>query len=285
MSFELTENFYGKSSVRVTKVTRLPGRHELHEYEVDIRLSGGFEACYAAGDNTMVLPTDTMKNTVYALAAQHEIASPEAFAVVLCDHFLKHELVPNCQTIWAYVKAGRWQRLDTPAGNHPHAFVSGGAEKRTCCGTQTRGAAMTLEAGLNDLVVLKTTDSAFRDFIRDQYTTLPDSDDRIFATTINADWRYADSAGDFNATYERVRAALIDTFAGHKSLSVQQTLQAMGEAVLTACPSITEISIRLPNQHRIPVNLQPLGLQNKNEIFVTTSEPYGNIGGTISRKR
>ncbi|HUJ73968.1 MAG TPA: hypothetical protein VL359_03880 [bacterium] len=49
-------------------------------------------------------------------------------------------------------------------------------------------------------------------------------------------------------------------------------------------PEVSEVSIRMPNRHRLPVNLQPFGLDNPNEIFVATSEPYGLIHGTIARE-
>lgn len=284
MSAHLSDNAYGKSNVRLTKVTRLPGRHELREFSVDIRLRGGFEQCYLTGDNTMVLPTDTMKNTVYALAAQNEVDGPEAFALLLSRHFLEHPQVPHCTSAEIVVRQDRWDRIvdRTTGSEHPWAFVSGGAEKRTSRVARERGA-VSLVGGIVDLLVLKTTDSGFVDFIRDAYTTLPDTADRIFATSIKADWTYLPGEHDYNACHASIRAAMLQCFAGHKSLAVQQTLLAMGRAAIDACESIEQVEIWLPNQHRIPINLQPMGLQNCNEIFVTTSEPFGLIGGTVRR--
>jgi urate oxidase len=80
-----------------------------------------------------------------------------------------------------------------------------------------------------------------------------------------------------------IRAALLNVFATHDSLAVQQTLYAMGEAAIDACAEISEIELTMPNQHRLLVSLQPFGLENPNEIFVPTNEPFGLICGTISR--
>lgn len=281
----LSDNAYGKSQVRLTKVQRQPdGRHDLFEFAVDIQLRGGFDACYTAGDNTAVLPTDTMRNTVYALAARHEIQSPEQFALLLAEYFLSHPSLGHATSVRIDVRADRWKRIrDARGAEHPWAFVNGGTEKRICTIVRDRAAGDSVAAGVDELLLLKTTDSAFVDFIRDQYTTLPDTHDRIFATAVRATWRFAPGRHDWNQCFTGVREALIASFATHKSLAVQQTLYAMGEAALAACQAIDEIEIWMPNQHRIPFNLLPLGLENRNEVFVTTSEPFGMIGGTIRR--
>lgn len=283
MSTILSDNAYGKSQVRLTKVTRLADRHELKEISADILLRGKFDQCYLAGDNSAVLPTDTMKNTVYALAAQHPIDSVESFALFMSEHFLNHKQLPHCDSAAINLHESRWSRIDSAAGPHPWAFVSAGNERRCCKVTRTRGG-VRVEGAIDGLVVLKTTDSGFTGFLRDQYTTLPAVADRIFATSITAKWAYATADEDWNAAYHAIRGAIIDTFAAHKSLAVQQTLYAMGEAALAAYPGISQIELQLPNQHRNPVNLEPLGLKNENAIFVTTSEPFGLICGTVTRK-
>lgn len=282
MNCQLVDNAYGKSHVRLTKVTRLADRHELKEITADIQLRGAFDACYLAGDNTMVLPTDTMKNTVYALAARHPLDSIESFALFMTDHFLNHPQVKHCESARVTLRESRWNRIDTAGKPHPWAFESAGNEQR-CCTVHREREKVTILGGIENLLVLKTTDSAFVDFIRDEYTTLPDTADRIFATSVKATWAYIDETQNWNAAYEAIRDAIVQTFAGHKSLAVQQTLYAMGEAALAACGAISEIEFQLPNQHRIPMNLQPLGIANTNEIFVTTSEPFGLICGTVRR--
>jgi urate oxidase len=286
MTAHLSDNAYGKSRVRVTKVQREPaGRHELFEFDIDIQLRGAFDPCYLSGDNTGVLPTDTMKNTVYAMAAQHRIESAEQFALLLSGHFSVHPQLPHLSDVRIDLRQARWKRVRDQNGNeHPWSFVNGGTERRTCRVERGRsGSSAAVWGGIEDLLLLKTSDSAFVNFVRDAYTTLPDASDRIFATTVRATWKYAPGDQDWNGANAAIRAALIDTFAGHKSLAVQQTLFAMGEAALAACAGIEEIEIWMPNQHRIPLDLRPLGLENRNEVFITTSEPFGLIGGTIRR--
>ncbi|HRK30782.1 MAG TPA: urate oxidase [Tepidisphaeraceae bacterium] len=282
MNVQLSENAYGKSQVRLTKVTRLPDRHELKEISADILLAGQFDACYLTGDNSGVLPTDTIKNTVYALASSHPLESVEAFALHLCDHFMNHKQIPHCTSATVTLRESRWQRIESNGKPHAWAFSSGGDEKRICIVTRSRNA-IEVRGGIEDLVVLKTTDSGFVDFIRDPFTTLVDTTDRIFATTIRATWKYAGHHQEWSQVYDRIRTAILETFSSHKSLAVQQTLYAMGEAALSATASISEIELQLPNQHRIAFNLEPLGLKNANEVFVPTTEPFGMITGTVRR--
>jgi urate oxidase len=186
-----------------------------------------------------------------------------------------------------YVRAGiwqaRWKRINVRGKPHPHAFINAGNERRVCTVTQERGHQIGVGVALHDLLVLKTTDSAFSDFVRDEYTTLQDTDDRIFATQINAWWAYGARRPDFNMAFDQVRSALIETFATHKSDAVQQTLYAMGQAALRRCKAVTDIRISLPNKHRLLVNLKPFGVENRNEVFVWTDEPFGSIQGYLKR--
>jgi len=274
----LVHKAYGKSRVRLTKVQRHADRHDLFEWVIDVQLTGDFAAAYAAGDNRQVIATDTMKNAVYALAADHELSSPEAFALVLGRHFLTY---PQVATARIAITVDGWRRIEVGGRPHPHAFVGHGPERRTCTATaDRRGERVT--AGFTDLLVLKTTDSAWRNFHRDPYRTLPDADDRIMATSVTADWTYAGPT-DWDAAYAAVLGALLETFAGHKSLGVQHTLYAMGDAALAACSVAEEITLTMPNRHRILVNLSPFGRENANVVFVATDEPFGLISGTVRR--
>ncbi len=287
MQPHLAAQSYGKSRVRLTKVTRHPDRHDLAEISVDIVLKGEFEASYVDGDNRLVVATDTMKNTVYALAAGHPLETIEEFAATVASHFIARN--PHVTAATVRIVEENWHRLAGRAGGpHPHAFVTGGVGRRTCRVRHTRDH-MLVEAGITGLAVVKTTDSSFKNFLRDELTTLPDADDRIFGTSIEACWCYgADGiagwqAADYNAAHATVQHALLDTFAHHESLAVQQTLYDMAASALVACPAIEEIEIEMPNQHRIPMDLSAFGLPNRNEVFVTTSEPYGLIRATLRR--
>lgn len=281
MSVQLVHNAYGKSLVRLTKVTRQGDRHDLNEVTVAIQLEGDFTAAYTEGDNRLVVATDTMKNTVYALARQHPLTDVESFGHTLARHFLDHNAHVTAATVDLVEHA--WQRLTVQGRGHPHAFAGGGAEKRTCVVRATRQGVQ-FEAGIDGLLLLKTTDSAFRDFQRDRFTTLPDTDDRIFATMLQAAWTYQTTAADWNRCHAVTRQALLETFAQHQSLGVQQTLYAMGAAALAACAEIDEVRLTMPNKHRLLVNLEPFGLDNPNAIFVATDEPHGLISGTLRRQ-
>ncbi|HJZ70636.1 MAG TPA: urate oxidase [Vicinamibacterales bacterium] len=274
-------NRYGKSRVRLVKVRRPAAGHEPHEVvdlTIDVQLEGAFDAVYVEGDNTACHATDTMKNTVYAFARRDPIAHVEAFALRLADHFIAK---PAVRCVRVSAAEHRWDRLTVGGRPHPHAFVQPGGEQWTAMVTRVPEGSDVV-AGIANLIVLKTTDSAFAGFPRDEYTTLPETGDRILATSVTASWRYRDPSVDFSQR-ARIRTALVEMFAAHDSQSVQHTLYAMGEAALAACREIDEITLSLPNRHHLLVDLTPFGLDNPNEVFVATDQPFGLIEATIRR--
>ncbi|HEX9928959.1 MAG TPA: urate oxidase [Pyrinomonadaceae bacterium] len=279
MSIQIVDNNYGKARVRLMKVARHGERHELQNLTVKIAFEGDFTEVHKTGDNSLVLPTDTMKNTVYTLSQQtQEIEEIEVFAMRLADYFLTNN--PQVTRTIIEIAEHGWSRIFVGGEPHEHSFIKGGDEKRTAIISATRDG-VTVESGVEDLIVLKTTRSGFVGYIKDQYTTLPETTDRIFATSIKAVWRYANAAtGD---AWRDVRQTILETFAEHDSLSVQHTLYAMGEAVLGKFPNIVEIAFSLPNIHCLPVDFTRFGLENDNRIFVPTDEPHGLIEARLSR--
>ncbi|MEM7576768.1 MAG: factor-independent urate hydroxylase [Planctomycetota bacterium] len=281
LSAKLSANSYGKSRVRLTKVIRQGDRHEVLEMSVDITLEGDFEASYTQGDNRSVVATDSMKNTVYVLARETEFDCIDAFAAVLANHFVK----TYAQVSAAEIKIGQtmFDRVPQGADVHDHAFVGGRQDQRTCRVRAESGGALRIFGGVAGLVVLKSAGSEFVDFVTDRFRTLPDTTERIFATTIDAEWSVADLEAHATETYDLARSALVSCFADHHSLAVQQTLLEMGKAALGAAPAIERIDLSMPNQHRVPFNLEPFGLDNPAMIFVPTDEPAGQIRGTVER--
>ena len=282
MAIHLKHNNYGKSSVRLTKIERSKSRHELIELTVNTMLEGEFEDTHLSGDNAKVLPTDTQKNTVYAIARNHPIDSIESFAQALAKHF-----VENCGShihkASVDIRQQEWARMNLNGHPEDTAFQSTGGEQATTSVVYSAGK-LCVRSGLTGLMVLKTTNSAFTGYQRDQYTTLKETGDRILATSITADWLYSSPATtDFNASRALIRTALLKTFAEHNSLSVQQTLYDMGHAALEACSAISEIHLALPNSHRLLVDLQPFGMDNPNVVFLPINEPYGLIEATLAR--
>lgn len=262
------------------KVSRHGDRHDLIDFQIAIRFEGDYAASFVDGDNSAVLPTDTMKNTVYALAAQAPVAGPETFALQLAGHFLSRN--PRLQRVRIDVREHPWARIPVGHRDHGQAFVRRGAETRTATVQQDRASAAA-GAGIRDLLILKSSRSAFTGFLRDEYTTLPDATDRLLATSLTATWRYADTSVEFGQAWRAVRATLLETFAEHDSRSVQHTLHAMGEAVLASVAEVSSVRLVMPNRHHLPVDLARLGLENRNEVFVPTDEPYGLIEATLVR--
>ena len=281
----LAGNNYGKSRVRVVQVTRAAERHELKELTVNIQLRGDFEEAHTQGDNSKILPTDTMKNTVYALARLYKVEDLEEFGMRLAEHFMEHN--PQVSETRIELLEHPWTRMTVRGRPHNHSFLSGGNERRTAVVTATRQATTlqttTVEAGIQDLLVLKTTGSAFEGFLKDPLTTLKETSDRIFSTLVTARWTYRGAEVPYGLCYTGIRQLLLDTFADHQSKSVQQTLYAMGEQVLTLHEQVSEISLSLPNKHCLLVNLEPFGMDNPNAVFVPTDEPHGLIEATLKR--
>jgi urate oxidase len=276
----LAQSAYGKSRVRLVQVSRRPDRHDVRDVTVGIRFEGNYDASYVAGDNRDVLPTDTMKNTVYAIAAREPVREPETFALALGRHFLAGS--PNLTRVRIDVTEHGWGRIARGDRQQADAFVRIGPETRTAA-IQAHRKRTIVGAGVADLVILKSAHSAFAGFPRDAYTTLPETDDRIFATSLTASWRYASADLDFGPSWRAVRQLLLDVFAEHRSASVQHTLYAMGQAVLDSVEDVSAIRLVMPNKHHLPVDLRPFGLENRNEIFVPTDEPHGLIEATLVR--
>ena len=277
----LVQNNYGKCRVRLMKVARRGDWHELQNINVKIAFEGDFDEIHTVGDNSKCLPTDTMKNTVYALAAQNdEIEEIECFGLRLAKHFLDEN--EQVDRVSIDIIEHKYTRMPIDGAPHPHSFTKSGGEKRTTAIRMTREES-SVESGLEDLVVIKSTKSGFAGFKKDKYTFLPETDDRIFCTSVKANWRYSTPDAATEELWSSVRQTILDTFAGHDSLSVQHTLNAMGEAVLNAHPAVTEIAFSLPNIHCIPVDVARFGEENKNAIFLPTEEPHGLIEGRLRR--
>ena len=281
MSIKIVHDNYGKSRVRLMKVARDGARHELQNLTVNISLEGDFDSIHTAGDNSLCLPTDTMKNTVYALAGQtEEIEQVEAFGRRLAAHFLTNNSQVSRVSIDIFETL--WKRMKFDGRGHPHSFVKGSDEKRTANITASRECVI-VESGVEDLIVLKTTGSGFSGFIKDPFTSLPETTDRIFSTAIKATWRYANAGAATDEVFHAIRRTILQVFADHDSLSVQHTLYAIGEAILDKFLSVDEIAFSLPNIHCLPVDISKFGLENDNRIFVPTDEPHGLIEARLSR--
>jgi urate oxidase len=274
MAIVLGANRYGKAEIRMVRVDRDSPIHQLKDLNVSVALEGDLAESHRSGDNTAVLPTDTMKNTVYAFAEQHGVGEIEAFALRLGRHFVESQ--PSIRQARIGIAEYGWQRLG------PHSFQRSGAETRTCTVTVDADRAWVV-SGLTDLVLLNTTDSEFIGYIKDPYTTLPEATDRILATAVTARWRHAVSDAEWAAAYGDARDALIAAFVGTYSRALQQTLYAMGTAVLERCPDIVEVRLSLPNRHHFVVDLSRFGLDNPNEVFHADDRPYGLIQGTVLR--
>jgi urate oxidase len=280
MGFELGPNRYGKAGIHLATVVRGEDRHEFSEREIEVRLEGDFEGAHTVGDNAAVLPTDTMRSSAYALAFEHPEEALEAFALRYTEYLLHAS--PAASRAEAWMSERPWERVVIDGQPHPHAFTRG-AFRWTTHVVRDRDD-VRLSGGLDELYLLKTTGSAFSGFLKDRYTILPETDDRILATKLDARWRYTRTDLGFAAERDACRDALVRAFAHHdESRSVQHTLWHMGTAVLEAAPNVEDVTLSMPNLHHVAVDLSYCGLNNDGKVFVVTDKPSGRIEGTVRR--
>src|SRR3984893_573421 len=226
----LAENSYGKSRVRLAKVKRHPDRHDFREWTIEILLEGDFKSCFVEGDNSKILPTDTMKNTIFSLARASMAESMEEFAKELIDFLLQRN--PQVSSAEVNVSEKAWDHLESRGKAHPTTFVQSSAETQTATITGARGQKFLVSSGFKDLIIMKTSDSSFQGYIEDSLTTLPPTSDRLLGTAVSANWNVSKTDVSFNSLRMKIRETLLETFAHHQSKSVQHTLYAMGKAAL-----------------------------------------------------
>jgi urate oxidase len=284
MGIVLGPNQYGKAESRVVRVYRDSPRHEIRDLSVSTALRGDFAAAHVDGDQGDVLPTDSQKNTAFAFAKEKGVGAVEDFALTLGAHFV--DQTPKAHSARVEVAEYAWDRIVADGAEHDHAFVRRGQETRTTVVTVEGSGAdrrAWVVSGLRDLVVAKTTGSEFRGFLKDRYTTLPETDDRVLATSLVARWRYAGTDADWDKSYDAIRALLLERFAQVHSKALQQTLYEMGRAVLEQHFEVAEIRFSAPNKHHFLVDLGPFGLDNPGEVFFAADRPYGLIEATVER--
>ena len=277
---KLIQHQYGKARVRVMKVTRKGTQHLVKELDVRVMLQGDFDASFTRADNRLVVATDSMKNTVNVFAKKKLGADTEAFGLVLGEHFLK--TYKHISRVEVSLTEHCWGRINVKGKPHAHSFSEKGAARPFAKIVCTRKASV-VESGIKDLLILKTTASGFENFLRDEFTTLPETNDRILATKLEAVWTYRRKPGSYSRTNKKILDAMLAVFAKNFSPSVQLTLFQMGEAALKTAPAISKVHIAMPNKHCLLINLKPFGLENKNELFTPTDEPHGQIEGTVAR--
>jgi len=283
-TIRLGPNQYGKAENRVVRIYRDTPRHQIRDLNVSTSLRGRFEDAHTTGDQRDVLPTDTQKNTVFAFAKKIGIASIEEFGLALADRYL--EVTPAADGARIEIEEYAWDRIQVDGAGHDHSFVrSGGGVRTTVVNVDGRGADRVAHvvSGLKDLVVLKSTGSEFHGFLKDDYTTLQETSDRILATSLVVRWRYEGTDVDWDKSYDAIRALMLQRFAEIHSLALQQTLYGMGEAVLQQHPEVAEIKFSAPNKHHFLSDLSPFGLDNPGEVFFAADRPYGLIEASVIR--
>ncbi|PGG99616.1 uricase [Helicocarpus griseus UAMH5409] len=304
MASRLAAARYGKDNVRVYKVHRdqETGVHTVVEMTVCVLLEGEIDTSYTQADNSVVVATDTMKNTIYITAKQHPVTPPELFASILGTHFV--QTYSHIHAAHVNIITHRWTRMTINDKPHPHSFLRDGTETRNVSVDVTDdtykssggGAGIKITSAISGLSVLKSTNSQFHSFIRDEYTTLPETWDRILSTDVDASWRWRTfhtlddvraEIPKFDATWSAARDITLDVFATDNSASVQNSMYKMAERILGVEPLLESVEYSLPNKHYFELDLSwHKGIKNTGkdaEVYVPQSGPNGLIKCTVAR--
>ena len=277
---KLHSHRYGKARVRVLKILRSDEKHTIREIDVTALLEGDFAASYTDEDNSKVVPTDTIKNTVNVFAKEHLGEEIERFAATLGEHFLKrYEQVRSAEIT---ILERDWQRMRLQGKPHPHSFI-GGSDAKMWTRVVSARDSQTFQSGVRDLVILKTTGSGWEGYPKCEYTTLPETSDRILASSFDSTWTWSDAPANYRRANETILTVMLGIFASNYSASAQASVFQMGEAALGICPEISRIHLVMPNKHYLVINLAPFDLKNENEVFLPTEEPHGQIEATLTR--
>ena len=276
----LLQKTYGKDHVRVMRVDRNGDRHEVRELTVRAMLTGAFDGAFTHADNATSVSTDTVKNVINVVARENMTLATELFCAAVARRLL--EAYPNVDSATVTGHETKWTRLTVKGSPHPHSFLLDNNGKPFAKVVATRSGTTT-ESGLSAFTFMKSTQSGWENYIKDEYTTIPETHDRMAATAMDASWRWNAPPEDYDATNAKILATLLDIFATTYSCSVQDSLYRMGMAALEAVPEISDISMACPNKHYLLLNLAPFGMDNNNQVFVATDEPHGQIECTVGR--
>ncbi|RZF42172.1 hypothetical protein LSTR_LSTR004321 [Laodelphax striatellus] len=293
-AYDLQQFGYGKNNVKVLYVQRNGPVHSIRECEVDVRLQLTSKEDYLSGDNSRIIATDSQKNTVYILARKYGIKSPEQFALILCQHFIN--VYNHIEKVRAHILDYPWQRLQAGSNPHNHAFIMVPSVTRYCTVTLQRKGVPNVISGLKDLRVIKTTQSAFRGFLKDEYRTLPDAEDRIFSTVVDSSWEYSEiNTVDYDRAWTTVKDCILEKFAGPPkegiySPSVQNTLYLAERLILDKLPEVENIEMSMPNKHYFEVNFSKfpkwlVGEGPNDTVFLPVDKPSGFIHAKLGRAK
>jgi urate oxidase len=286
----LSGNRFGKAEVRLVRIDRSQPRFGVPvDLTITSHLAGDLEAAHLEGNNEGVLTTDAQKNTMYAFARDAPIESAADFGLRLARHFV--ESVGSVSRAQVEILRHPWLRLTVDGAPAAHSFTRAGGPTHVTNVTYEAGRAWVV-AGIQDLVVMNATGSEFKGYLKDPYTTLEETGDRILATEVRALWRYPDfalsdadtSRVDWEKSAQECHRLLLEAFAATYSKSLQQTLHAMGARVLRECSEVAEIRLSMPNKHHYLVDLSRFGRDNPGLVFNAGDRPYGLIEGTVTRE-
>ncbi|ODV63079.1 urate oxidase [Ascoidea rubescens DSM 1968] len=291
----LVDSIYGKDNVKFLKIKRDPSNPKIQdviEVTVKVLLKGAFDVSYTKADNSPIVPTDTVKNTILIKARTEDPFLVENFANILASHFLaKYDHISSVDVDIIQL---RWSKYLVNDKFHDHSFIKDGDEKRICHLFRSRVGDFKLTSGIKDLTLLKSTGSMFYGYNKCDYTTLKPTNDRILSTDVDASWVWSNQItssnisdlsnnGLFDKTYASARKITLDLFATQNSPSVQATMYDMASEILKTSSKIKSVTYTLPNKHYFLMDFSWFNNLKNDEVFYPSPHPNGLINCTVTR--
>lgn len=276
----LSSHSYGASHIPLLRITRRGDRHDLRDLVIGVGVEGDVADAFTRGDNALLLPSDTLRNTAHAIARDETLAEIEHIGMALAGHFMSHQ--PQFTRVRIDLAEQPWARLPVGGRAQGQAFTTSNSERRTAVVT-SNGSRMSVVAGLDDFTIMKTGGAAFEGYLADQFTTVASAPERVLSVTAAASWTYVHDEVPFGVTWHAIRQLLIEAFVEHHSRSAEHTAHAMADMVLASYVDVGDVTVRLRQRSLPLVELEKFGIENGRVLFQPEEAPELTADVTLSR--
>ena len=274
---------HGESRLRMLRVVRRGDRHDARNLTVSCKFEGDFADAFVDGRSSGLLPGEALKSLVHTTAREHAGAEIERFGLVLCDRLLTG--YPRVTRARVEIAEQPWNRLEVGGKAQGQAFLNGTPERRTTAIT-SNGKQLAVVSGLEHLTLMRTSGLAparRKPSDEGDASGLDDGLQRLLVATLSARWTYTSPDVTFGPYRQGVRSAIVETFGCHASRSVQHTLYAIANVVLSSYEEISDVSLTLQELPYRPADMFRAGVENPDELFVAVEEPVGVVEITLER--
>ncbi|HEX5473207.1 MAG TPA: hypothetical protein VFX12_00985 [Vicinamibacterales bacterium] len=277
---QISASSYGGSRVRLLRLFRRGDRDDPRDLAVGVRFEGDFSTAFREGVPEGIIPAETLTRLVQRVAREQPSADLEPLGLALCARILDRH--PHVGRVRVEIVERPWTRVQIGGKAQGQTFTDSGAERRLATVT-SNGTRAAVVAGLEQLVLMRTTGFAppRRKGAPDEAAA--DGLQTLLVVTLGARWRYAEGDLPFALYREGARLAILETFARHAARTLQHTLYAIADVLLATYQEIAEVTLTAEERPYRPADLFEEGLENPDEVFVARDEPLGVVEVTVTR--